>query len=220
MVRNRWIAASLAAVLTLAAGCAGGSSTSSPVPAQPGSPVGNTSSRLTTTSAPSQRVSSIYTRNTVKRGSVQDPLANWVFVEPLAVDDSADFSVPSWVSQCASIDPIFGGLWYISWSDFSTPLSVVSLPGCTLPSTSSSDLAKYHGLTLTPGGNGNTYIVELDVGLFSLSATPIAGPALDSPNGQFVLASLQNSLTFQKFHLYAFFLAEYTGSGTPTAQSI
>ena len=218
MAWNRWMPAAVAAAaITLAAGCAGGSS--SLVPGQQSAGSTQTSSRLTTTSAPSKRVQEIYARKAVSRGTVQDPLANWVFLEPVAITDTAAFSVPSWVTGCSSIDPIFGGLWYLSLSNFSTPLSSISLPSCTLPASASTDVA-LHRDGLLPSGNGNVYIVELNVGFISLSTTPIAGPALNGNNSTFLLASLQNSLAFQQFHLYAFFLAEYTGTGTPTTESI
>ena len=221
MALNRWLPAVLAAAgIVLASGCAGGS-TSSLVPGQSGGGIGQSTSRLQATSAPTQQVRNIESRDAVG-GTPQDPLANWTFLEPLAVTDSAAFSVPPRVTKCSVIDdPIFGGLWYISLSNFSAPLSQIQLPSCTLPATASSIIAaNYRSDAIAPAGNGNIYIVEIDVGIISLATTPIAGPASDATGTTFVFGNLESDLTFQKDHLYAFFLAEYTGTGQPTTVSI
>jgi hypothetical protein len=215
------VAAFTAASITLAAGCAGGSSTS-PLGTgqQPVGSSGQTASRLQSTTAPSERVQDIKKRAGVTRGDSRDPLANWIFVEPLAIADTngnAITSVPQWVTQCASIDPIFDGVWYLSLSNFSLNFAQQQFPSCTLPSTSASDVAKRDGVPVS--GNGNVYIVEIDVGLISLTTTPVAGPALAAGN-TFLIGTIDSTLTFDQFHLYAFYLAEYTGTGTPTTQSI
>lgn len=212
--------ASALAIVALAACAGGGTSSVVPVqgPQQPAGPTGASTSRLVTTTTPQKQIQAIYARKAVARGSIKDPLANWVFVEPLAVTDQAVFSVPSFVTKCAKIDPIFQGLWYLSLSNFSDPLSQITIPGCTLPATTSSDVARYHSDAVLPSGNGNVYIVEIDVGFISLTTTPVAGPAIGAST--FTFGRLETNLAFQSFHLYSFFVAEYTGTGTPTTVSI
>ena len=70
-----------------------------------------------------------------------------------------------------------------------------------------------------PTGNGNIYIVEIDVGLISLTTTPVAGPSLGT-GATFLFGPDESSVTIQKDHIYAFFVAAYTGTGTPTTVSI
>jgi len=205
------------------AACSGGGTSPSPLPVTPaGGSTGSgaqSTSRLQSAAAPSQQIQDLYTRKSITRGSVKDPLANWVFLEPLAATDQAVFSVPSWVTQCAAINPIFGGLWYLSLSNFTDTLGQTTLPSCTIPATTSADAANRHPDAIIPTGNGNIYIVEIDVGFISLTTSPIAGPALGS-GSTWLFGSINGTLTFQRFHLYAFFLAEYTGTGSPTTQSI
>lgn len=220
MWRHRFVGiASTLAVIVLTA-CGGGGTSNMTPASQPAGPIGQSASRLQTTAAPDQQVRSIYARASIKRGAPKDPLANWVFLEPLAATDAAVFSVPPWVKKCASIDPIFRGLWYLSLSNFTDPLAQISLPSCTIPSTTSSDVAgAYHNDSILPVGNGNIYIVEIDVGFISLTTTPIAGPALGA-GSTFLFGTDESSLMIQKFHLYAFFVAEYTGKGQPATVSI
>jgi hypothetical protein len=223
MAWNRLMVAGIAAAsIALAAGCAGGSSTSPlAVGQQPTGSSDQITSRLQATSAPSERIADIERKAGVTRGTPQDPLANWVFVEPLAISDAggnATISVPSFVTGCASIDPILGGLWYLSLSSFDLNFYQQQFPACTLPSTASVNVAKRDGVPVS--GGGNVYIVQLDVGLISLSTTPVAGPALDGANDTFLIGSINPTLTFEPWHIYAYFLAEYTGTGTPATQSI
>lgn len=221
MVRNRWIAVAFAATaIALAAGCAGGSSTSSLVPGQPSADTPSQSTRLAPTSAPANQISELEQRKGVTRGTPEDPLANWVFLAPLAISDVSGtgvFNLPSFVTRCSSIDPIFGGLWYLALSNFSVTVPQVQLPGCAIPSTTSS-VAHRDGVL--PAGNNNIYIVEIDLGIFSLSTTPLEGPAVLGANNSFVFGEQTDSLSFQSWNLYAFFIAEYTGTGTPSTQSI
>jgi hypothetical protein len=210
-----------AAVIVILAACSGGAG-SSITPSSTAAGAGQSASRLQSTAAPSQRIQDLYARKAVQRGSLQDPLANWVFLEPLAATDSTQvlFSTLGSVTSCANpIDPIFGGHWYLSLTNFTLPVSTISLPSCTLPASVAS-LAKARPDAIAPAGNGNIYIVEIDAGLIYLSTTPIAGPALNGGPSTFLFGPFNGNLSFDQFSVYAFFLAEYTGTGTPTTVTI
>ena len=221
MWRRRFVGLASALAVIAVTACSSGGGTTAPnmVPAPSGA-TGQSTSRLQATTAPSKRIQDIYARKAVSRGSIQDPLANWVFLEPLAVTDQAIFSVPPRVTGCASIDPIFGGFWYLSLTNFTVPVAAITLPACTLPSTSSSSIARVHPDAIAPAGNGNIYIVEINVGFIYLSTTPIAGPAVNGGPTSFLLGPINGNLTFNQYSIYAFFLAEWTGSGAPTTQTI
>lgn len=214
------IAGALAAIALAA--CAGGGTSGITPTVQPGGAIGQSTSRLQATSAPDLQVRTIQAHAAaVSHTPPPNPLANWVFLEPLAVTDTAAVSVPPWVKKCTSISPIFGGLWYLSLSNFTVPLQAVTIPSCTLPasSTTSAVAGLYHPDAIVPSGNGNIYIVEVDVGLISLTTTPVGGPALGT-GATFLFGPLESSLTIKKDHVYAFFVAEYTGTGTPATVSI
>jgi hypothetical protein len=206
--------------IVVLAACSGGGA-SNITPSSVTGANGQGTSRFQPTTAPSKRIQDIYTRKAVQRGSFQDPLANWIFLEPLSASDAAQisFGVPLSVTKCASIDPIFDGRWYLSLTNFTLPVLTITLPSCTLPATSSS-VAKARPDAIAPSGNGNIYIVEIDAGLIYLSTTPIAGPALDGGPSTFLLGPINGNIGFSQFSVYAFFLAEYTGTGTPTTVTI
>jgi hypothetical protein len=222
MWRHRLVGFGSVLALLAVTACGGGGVAPNLVP--PGSgQSGQSTSRFQATTPPSKRIQDIYARKAVQRGSIQDPLANWVFLEPLSVTDSTQvlFSAPLSITKCATpIDPIFGGNWYLSLTNFTLPVSTISLPSCTLPATTSSTLAKARPDAIAPAGNGNIYIVEIDAGLIYLSTTPIAGPALNGGPSTFLFGPENGNLSFSQFSVYAFFLAEYTGTGTPTTVTI
>ncbi len=222
MWRPRLVGIACAVAVIALAACSGGGTSSVTPSLQPGGTAPQSTSRLMATSAPDQQIRNIQAHAaSVKRTPPPNPFANWVFLEPLAVTDTAAVSVPPWVTKCASIDPIFGGLWYLSLSNFTVPLQAVTIPSCTLPAslTSEAVAGAFHPDAIVPSGNGNIYIVEVDVGLISLTTTPVAGPALGT-GATFLFGPDESSFIIQKYHVYAFFVAAYTGTGSPPTVSI
>jgi hypothetical protein len=222
---NRLLPAALA-VLTLAAGCAGGSSTSSLstgiTPGVDTAPV-TTTHHFATASAPTASIKKIDDAVGGGTGGSSEP--TWQFVEPLNVSDSAAFTAAANVTVCSPIDPIFGQ-WYVALNSFTAPLSNVYLPVCTIatPAPTKWNLSSKRTAgviqTPSPGPYSNLYITELTVGFWSISLTPVAGPAYVTPSGSWYFPALQPNLSFQKDTLYSFFVASYGGTGTPSPISI
>lgn len=149
--------------------------------------------------------------------SPEDPLTNWQLLEPLAVSTKMTFSVPPWVRQCATISPL-QGFWFVALFNFSTSLSQFDLPECTIPSPSPSQwFTKVRPDSILP--SARLYVVEFDVSLFSITSTPIASESPDS-SGEFVMQPLQSTITFQRDHLYAFFLGEWLNAPPAVTESI
>jgi hypothetical protein len=212
------------AVLTLAAGCAGGSSSTLPLGNSAQNDAAAPSHYLSATSAPAQSVKKIDDA-VAGGGSSSSPTPLWQFVEPLDVSDSGTFSVPSSVTQCAPMDPLFG-VWYLALKSFTTPMSYVTLPTCTIatPAPAGRVLTSVRTAAViqspTPGPDSNLYLVELQVGLFSISLTPVAGPAYITPSNTWYFPALENNLSFQKDTIYSFYVSAYGGTGTPATISI
>jgi hypothetical protein len=213
------------AVLTLAAGCAGGSSSTLPLGNSAQNDAAAPSHYLSATSAPAQSVKKIDDAVAGGGGSSSSPTPLWQFVEPLDVSDSGTFSVPSSVTQCAPMDPLFG-VWYLALKSFTTPMSYVTLPTCTIatPAPAGRVLTSVRTAAViqspTPGPDSNLYLVELQVGLFSISLTPVAGPAYITPSNTWYFPALENNLSFQKDTIYSFYVSAYGGTGTPATISI
>jgi hypothetical protein len=215
---------SAAAIAALAA-CAGGTSNIAPTAS-----VGTSNDAiappqgLQATAAPASRFNQIEAQArpdavgpTPSPSPTEDPLTNWQLLEPLYVSTNMTFGVPPWVRQCATISPL-QGLWFVALFNFSTSLSQFDLPECTIPSPSPSQwFTKVRPNAILP--STRLYVVEFDVSLFSITSTPIASESPTS-SGEFVMQPLQSTITFQRDHLYAFFLGEWLNAPPAVTESI
>ncbi|MBV8638031.1 MAG: hypothetical protein JO322_08080 [Candidatus Eremiobacteraeota bacterium] len=231
--RTRAILALSAVAFALVA-CAGNSGTAVPGATSAGqSPITSPAAGLRQASdadkaqsRPSLRdasaTSQLKTQSTSKGGGSN---GSFTLVTSLAIANDGSLSEPR--STCNS--SIFFAPWYWAEGNFSLPLAnPASLPVCT-PSSSSTS----HGdavvrmtqpfpsplptPTETPNPIAtNLYVIKVDIGWFDLDITPISGPATVSADGStWSFPALTSQDTFQANHLYAFFIASWSGTNPP-----
>ncbi|HTV93964.1 MAG TPA: hypothetical protein VMG98_14745 [Verrucomicrobiae bacterium] len=219
-----------AAAIAALAACGGGASNLTP---SAGSGTGSSEAAvpppqgLEATAAPASRFNQIesqYHSDVVTSPSPSaspapsvDPIANWQLLQPLYISANGTFSVPSWITQCTTLSPL-EGFWYLAFSKESIALSQFDLSECTLPSPSPSQWFTKERPSIV-ALNAKVYVVEFDVGLFSIASTPIAQVA-PSASGTFDMVPLQPTLTLQADHLYAFFLGDWLNTPPAVTESI
>jgi len=184
----------VAVALALVAGCAGGS-TSSMTPSTVISP-DSMHDNLQATSAPTDRIKAI---DAAKERD--DLLGGWTFEEPLEVASGDTLALPRLVKSCSPLSPLFG-YWYLSLKDFTVPNQTVTVPACTATSKAK---------VVDPS---TFYIVEIDVSLSGVAVTGISSPpVVVGDTWQF--SGNAKVFSFSADHIYAFWVAQYTGTGTP-----
>jgi hypothetical protein len=201
--RIRLIAA--AAAIALATACAGGGTPALPGQTATQSASGSSNGTNVATLAPpaglqtAQAPASTIKRVDAEKGRDDLDLDVWDFEEPLQVDSSGALTSLPYISFCSPLDVLFG-VWYLALNDTSLPMGATTIPACSM---------------LTKGSTANFYVVQVDVSLEDgVVITPLAGP-VQSDGKEWTFSQLVKADTLQADHLYSFWVANYTGTGTP-----
>lgn len=180
-------------------------------------PEGSTHFRQATTSERSARERSLTVGSRVMGKDRDGNPGYYTLVDALSTDDSLDFSEVA--TGC--VTSVFRAPWYVALGNFSIPLpSPQSLNNCSAPAaTPTPTPIATSAAARRDGSNDNNlasglYIVQVDVGLFSLSVTPLEGPATQSSD-PWTFDAISPDAQFQFLHFYAFFVASWTPGSTP-----
>jgi hypothetical protein len=127
----------------------------------------------------------------------RDMMGHYTLITWLDSDQNLDFSYPT-----KSCDTLFQDApWYVATSNLTLSLPDQTIDACVDTST---------GTVAT----GNLYVVKVEIGWLTLQVEPLAGPA--SINGNlWTFGPLQKSTAFSADSIYTFFVANWSGSGTP-----
>ncbi|HTZ55306.1 MAG TPA: hypothetical protein VMB20_09600 [Candidatus Acidoferrum sp.] len=130
-----------------------------------------------------------------------DLLGPWQFEEPLQVGANYTLSVPSYVRSCTPQIPLLAP-WYLTLETLEVPQAPVTIPACKF-TTKNVSVA-------------NFYLVQIDVDLqgLTVAVTPLSSPVVVSGN-QWTFNAIQKIYTFNPDNIYSFWVANYTGTGTP-----
>lgn len=190
----------VAALATLVYGCSGAQGQSSLPLAGSNNPSSTTSHfRLATSAEKSEPRPSLAAGNRAASTS----LDGYTLVTSLGSDDQLDFTQSS--ATCNT--SILAAPWYVALADTTLMVQSTTVNACAPRGVK------------TPVAASNLYIVQVDIGFFYLDAQPISGPATYS-NGQWTFTPLVKATSFQGDSIYAFFVASYNGSGSPTGISL
>lgn len=200
--RQLRIVVSAAAIAVLAASCSGGMSGIDPqaaggtandtLPAPP--------KELQVTQAPSATIKQV----DAAKGRDDIKLGQWLYEVPLAVTSNESLTSLPFLNVCeASPSPLIG-FWYLALSNVTVAQQPVTIPACKF-TTKSPSIA-------------NFYIVEVDVSLAGVVVTPLSQPVVASGDTWTFNANAK-AYTFAADNIYAFWVADYTGTGTPASTS-
>jgi hypothetical protein len=198
-VRRRVVSiAGLVIVVALTACGGGGTSSLTPAASTGGAnaPYAAPPSPLQLTQAPTATINRI---DAEKRRD--DLLGPWQFEEPLQVGANYSLSVPFYVRSCTPQFPLLSP-WYLVLQTLEVPQSPVTIPACNFTSKNVNV--------------SNFYIVQVDVDLQGLvvAVTPLSQPVVVSGN-QWTFSANAKIYTFNPDNVYSFWVANYTGTGTP-----
>jgi len=132
-------------------------------------------------------------------------LGLWQFEEPLQIVSDDTLSLPRFSAGCSVTDPLFG-IWYLSLKSFTVAQQPVTIQACNF---------KSKGVSVA-----NFYIVEIDVSLSSVVIQTLSDPVTVDANGEWTFYANAKGYEFAADNLYAFWVANYTGSGTPGETSV
>ena len=195
--RQLRIMVSAAAIVGLAA-CGGGGMTGVAPPGATGSASDSVAAPpkgLELTQAPSSTIKQVDAAK--RRDDIN--LGQWQFEEPLQVVSDETLSLPKFVRSCTPIDPLFG-IWYLSLTNVTVVQQPVTIPACSFR-TKNVSIA-------------NFYIVQIDVSLSGVVVTTLSQPVVATGDSWTFNANAK-AFSFQADHIYAFWVANYTGTGSP-----
>jgi hypothetical protein len=138
-----------------------------------------------------------------KRIAGKDAFGNpgyYTLIDWLTSDDNLNFSTAGKVCDSSLQDATL----YVALTDFTLPVPQTELPPCV-----------QNGTVAT----GNLYIVRVEVGLLYLSVEPLSGQA-NASTGYWIFTPLEKSADFSAYSVYTFFVASWSGSGTPPTINI
>ncbi len=198
MWRRRLVGIATALAVIVLTACGGG--TSSIAPATGVGPsndaIAAPPAGLEITQAPTARIKQI----DAAKGRDDLNLGDWQFEEPLQVVSDDTLSLPFFVKTCTPSNPLFG-IWYLSLTNFSVAQQPVTIPACTFNSK---------GVSVA-----NFYIIEVDVSLSGVVISTLSQPVQVDPNGEWTFSANAKEYSFAADNIYAFWVANYTGTGTP-----
>ena len=200
--RQLRIVVSAAAIAVLAA-CSGGMSSMAPasgggtsadtVPAPP--------KELQVTQAPTATIKQV----DAAKGRDDLNLGQWRYEVPLAVTSGYSLTSLSFLNTCQNAPSPLFGFWYLTLSSITVAQQPVTIPACRFTSKATSV--------------ANFYIVQVDVSLSGIVVTPLSQPVVVSGNTWTFYANAK-AYTFAADNIYAFWVANYTGTGTPTSSPL
>lgn len=129
-----------------------------------------------------------------------DLLGPWQFEAPLQVVSDDTLSLPRFVRTCSPRNPLLG-IWYLSLANFTVDQQPVTIPACSFSSK---------GVSVA-----NFYVIEIDVSLSGVVISTLSQPVQVDPNGQWTFSANAKLYSFAADNIYAFWVANYTGAGTP-----
>ncbi|MGC2129435.1 MAG: hypothetical protein WA629_04975 [Candidatus Aquilonibacter sp.] len=200
--RQLRIVVSAAAIAVLAA-CSGGMSGVAPqvsggtsndtVPAPP--------KELQVTQAPTATIKQV----DAAKGRDDLNLGQWQYEVPLAVTPGYSLTSLPFLNTCENSPSPLLGIWYLTLKSITVAQQPVTIPACKFTSKAVS--------------TANFYIVQVDVSLSGVVVTPLSQPVVVSGKTWTFYANAKG-YTFAADNIYAFWVGNYTGTGTPTSSPL
>ncbi len=195
--------ASVVALATLVYGCSGAPGQLSAVPAGTGASVPATHFRAATSAERSQPRPSLSVGSKIAAKDSRGQSGFYTLITSLTTDDNLNFG--EWTIDC--VPAILQAPWYVALHGES-----LAIPTTTVNNCQQTDEQKVPTPT-------DFYIVQVGIGFFDLSVSPISGPAT-ADGGTWTFTPMSKTTKFQADNIYAFFIASWSGTGTPPSVSI